>query len=76
MHTRIVAFLTLIPFTPRLLELPTPVPTDVVSTGPPLSLSLMLLFTCCGLGLVLGVLVVGFLAATTNRQAVKDEKKS
>jgi hypothetical protein len=45
-----------------------------VSPGdtPPLSLTLMMGFTCCALALVVGVLVLGFILATTKN---KDEKR-
>ncbi len=53
----------------------TPAPPDAQPSGPPLSLTLTLLFTCCSVGLVLGVLILGILAGRTNAKAVADEKK-
>lgn len=54
----------------------TPITTEAPPSGPPLSLTLMLLFTCCALGLVLGVLVVGYVLSIRNRKGGKDEKLS
>ena len=54
----------------------TPVPTEIPASGPPLSLTLTLLFTCCAMGLVVGVFVIGALASRTNLQAVGEEKSS
>jgi hypothetical protein len=51
---------------------PTPVATDGPVGGPPLSLTLTLLFTCCALGLVVGVLALGFILSMQKR---KEEKK-
>jgi hypothetical protein len=43
---------------------------------PPLSLTLMLAFTCCALGLVLGILILGFVLSFQNRKREdKEEKK-
>jgi hypothetical protein len=42
---------------------------------PPLSLTLMLAFTCCALGLVLGILILGFVLSFQNRKKDKEEKK-
>ncbi len=46
---------------------PAPAPTETPS-APPLSLTLMLGFTCLALLLIVGVLVVGFMASVTNRK--------
>ena len=54
---------------------PTPVSTNAAPSGPPLSLTLMLLFTCCALGLVFGILILGFVAGTGNRNEVEKSKK-
>lgn len=42
---------------------------------PPLSLTLTLAFTCCSLGLVLGVLILGFVLSFQNRKKDEEEKK-
>lgn len=47
---------------------------QAVRERPPLSLTLMLLFTCCSVGLVLGMLVVGIMASRGNQGQGKDEK--
>ena len=55
---------------------PTPTPTNAAPSGPPLSLTLMLGFTCLALLLVVGILVLGFMASLTNRkEADKKTKK-
>ena len=41
---------------------------------PPLSLTLMLGFTCFALALVLGVIIIGFVVAMQNQK--KDEKEN
>lgn len=56
--------------TPTPFSIPTPVPT-IASSGPPLSLTLMLAFTCCALLLVLAVLIIGVIAAMTSRKGGK-----
>jgi len=57
-----------------LANTPTPVPTGLPSSGPPLSLTLMLVFTGCALSLVLGILVIGFILGTQMRKSEKSEK--
>ncbi|MFZ1040346.1 MAG: hypothetical protein WCA79_07860 [Anaerolineales bacterium] len=42
---------------------------------PPLSLTLMLGFTCFALALVLGILILGFVLSFQNRKKDKEEKK-
>ncbi|HUI88439.1 MAG TPA: hypothetical protein VLX61_06905 [Anaerolineales bacterium] len=42
---------------------------------PPLSLTLMLGFTCFALALVLGILVLGFVVSFQNRKKDEKEKK-
>ncbi len=42
---------------------------------PPLSLTLMLGFTCLGLALVLGILILGFVLSFQNRKKDEKEKK-
>jgi len=42
---------------------------------PPLSLTLMLGFTCFALVLVLGILILGFVLSFQNRKKDKEEKK-
>ena len=41
-------------------------------TAPPLSLTLTLLVTCCSVGLVVGVIVLAFILAMSNRKAQGD----
>jgi len=43
--------------------------------NPPLSLTLMLAFTCCALGLVLGILILGFVVSFQNRNSFKNRTK-
>ncbi len=62
--------------TPTPFDFPTSSPTDQPNSGPPLSLTLTLLFTCCALGLVVGVLVIGFIIAMQKRKGVINEKAS
>jgi hypothetical protein len=52
----------------------TPTPTGPVSGGPPLSLTLTLLFTLCSLGAVVGVLVVGFILSMRRQKDDKPDK--
>ena len=42
---------------------------------PPLSLTLMLGFTCFALALVLGILILGFVLSFQNRKKDQEEKK-
>jgi hypothetical protein len=58
--------------TPTPPDIQTPLPAGQPASGPPLSLTLTLLFTCCALGLVVGVLVIGFILAMHKQ---KEEKK-
>ena len=58
--------------TPTPSDIQTPLPTG----GPPLSLTLTLLFTCCALGLVIGVLVIGFIIAMQKQKEEKKEQTS
>lgn len=62
--------------TPTPFDFPTPSPAETTSSGPPLSLTLTLLFTCCALGLVVGVLVIGFIVAMQKRKGETNEKGS
>ena len=62
--------------TPTTSNSPTPVSTDGPTGGPPLSLTLTLLFTCCALGLVVGVLALGFILSMQKRKEEKKEKSS
>ncbi|MGZ6315801.1 MAG: hypothetical protein ACXWNQ_00945 [Anaerolineales bacterium] len=52
----------------------TPTPTGPVSGGPPLSLTLTLLFTLCSLGAVVGLLVVGFILSMQRQKGNKPDK--
>jgi hypothetical protein len=62
--------------TPTPSDLQTPLPTGGPAGGPPLSLTLTLLFTCCALGLVVGVLVIGFIIAMQKQKEEKNEQGS
>ncbi len=42
---------------------------------PPVSLTLMMAFTCCALGLVLGLVILGFVLSFQNRKKGEKEKK-
>ncbi len=73
---------TIVPFAgatpaiqPTAFDFPTPAPA-ATPPGPPLSLTLMLAFTCCAIALVLGVIGVGFMVSMENRKRVKNEKGS
>lgn len=52
----------------------TPTPTGPVSGGPPLSLTLTLLFTFCSLGAVVGLLVIGFILSMRRQKGDKPDK--
>jgi hypothetical protein len=72
---------TIVPFSgaapaisPTPFSFPTPAP-KAASKGPPLSLTLMLLFTCCAIGLVLVILGIGFFISLENRKRIKDESR-
>ena len=54
---------------------PTSTPATVTREAPPLSLTLMLGFTCLALLLVIGVLVVGFIASVTNSKELEKQAK-
>lgn len=62
--------------TPAPSDSPTPVATDEPTSGPPLSLTLTLVFTCCALGLVVGVIVLGFILSMQKRKEEKKDKSS
>jgi len=62
--------------TPTPFDFPTPSPAETSGNGPPLSLTLTLLFTCCALGLVVGVLVIGFIIAMQKRKEENNDKGS
>ncbi len=59
---------------------PTPLatlpPSQAPQGGPPLSLTLMLGFTCCALSAVLGIIVLGIILNVEKRKATPDEKPS
>ena len=46
----------------------TPGTSGAIGAGPPLSLTLMMAFTCCAIGLIVGVLVLGFVVAMRNKK--------
>lgn len=55
--------------------LPAPMPAQPAREPPPLSLTLMLLFTCCGVSGVIGVIVIGaVLAAKTTKKDKSEER--
>ena len=62
--------------TPTSSDSPTPVPTNGPAGGPPPSPTLTLLFTCCALGLVVGVLALGFILSMQKQKAEKQDKGS
>ena len=62
--------------TPTPSDVQTPLPAGQPTGGPPLSLTLTLLFTCCALGLVVGVLVIGFILAMQKQKEEKKEQGS
>ncbi len=63
--------------TPTPFNFPTPSSTEAGSpSGPPLSLTLMLGFTCCALGVVFAILIIGFVVGVSNRKGGKNEKTS
>ena len=62
--------------TPTSSDSPTPIAIDGPTSGPPLSLTLTLLFTCCALGLVVGVLALGFILSMQKRKEEKKDKGS
>ena len=64
------------PITPTPSDIQTPLPAGQPTGGPPLSLTLTLLFTCCALGLVVGVLVIGFILAMQKQKEEKKEQTS
>jgi hypothetical protein len=53
----------------------TPPPTEFPQGGPPLSLTLILLFTCCALGAVIGVIVLGFILNVSKRKESQSEEQ-
>lgn len=59
--------------TPTPFSYPTPAPAEWTPSIPPWSLTLILVVTCCSIGAVLGVIVVGFILARSNRKGGKDE---
>ncbi len=50
-------------------------PTKFPQGGPPLSLTLILLFTCCALGAVIGVIILGFVLNVSRRKESQAEEK-
>lgn len=62
--------------TPTPFSYPTLGPAQSGGGGPPLSLTLVLIFTCCSLGLVLGVLGLGFILALQKRKGGQSEQGS
>jgi hypothetical protein len=54
-----------------------PTPSLAATHGtPPLSLTIVMLITCCMLGLIVGVIALMFFISLTNRKGGKDEKGS
>jgi hypothetical protein len=62
--------------TPTPFSYPTLPSASSTGGGPPLSLTLILIFTCCVLGLVVGVLVLLFLMSLSKRNGGGNEKGS
>jgi hypothetical protein len=54
--------------TPTAVVRPTPVPTQAGRTTPPLSLTVTLLCTCLAVGVVLAVMVLGFIMASKRKE--------
>ena len=50
-------------------------PTQVAPAAPPLSLTLTLLFTCCAVGLVVGVIVLMFILSFDKRKQPANSDK-
>jgi hypothetical protein len=72
---------TIVPFSGMTLAiaptssiLTTPAAGNAAHGSPPLSLTLMLAFSCCAIGLVVGVLVVAFVLALQNQKRGKHDK--
>jgi len=58
--------------TPTPFNYPTPVPTDTsTSSGPPRSLTILLLVVCCVMTLLIGVIALGIFAAMQSRKGGK-----
>ncbi len=55
---------------------PTPAPSSLPSGGPPLSLTLILGFTCCAMILVVGILVLSVIAGNQNRKSFEEQEDS
>ncbi len=78
----VAALWSALPF-PAAAALATPAPTPLASppstpfapTAPPLSLTLTLAFTCCAVGAVLGVLVLGFVLGIQRRKDEQPKKQ-
>ena len=73
-------FFVLPPATARVAATPAPTTLATLPPGdfpqrPPLSLTLTLAFTCCALGAVVGVIVLGFVIGIQRRKEDKSEKQ-
>jgi hypothetical protein len=55
---------------------PTPSPGSLPSGGPPLSLTLILGFTCCAMILVVSILVLSVIAGNQNRKSFEEQQDS
>jgi len=62
--------------TPTPFAYSTSSPASPLRGAPPLSLTIILLVTCCTLGLVVGLIVLMFIISLSNRKGGKDEKGS
>ncbi len=73
LYSTLPLFATAAPATPAPTALASPPSTPFAPTAPPLSLTLTLAFTCCAVGAVLGVLVLGFVLGIPRRKEEKGE---
>ena len=53
---------------------PSPTQAGPTPGAPPLSLTFTMLFTCCSLGLVVGLIVLGFIVSLQKRKIEQPEK--
>ncbi len=63
------------PMTPAPTPLATIPAAPFVPSTPPLSLTVMLAFTCCALSVVLGLIVLSFVIGVQRRKGEKPEKQ-
>lgn len=61
---------------PTPFNFPTPAPAAASGSAPPLSLTLMLVLTCCLIGLVIGVLGIGFIVSREKRKGSANDQNT